>query len=364
MRRLLAIVTLIVLGAPAAHAARLKELVEIDGFRTNHLVGLGLVVGLTGTGDDTSSIATKKPLQSLLRHLGTSVELQDIVAKNVAMVMVTAELPPFGRAGMTIDVTVSSVGNSKSLQGGTLIITPLKGPDGQTWALAQGSLTLGGFSAGGASGSQQRKNHVTAGHVPSGAVLEHDAPGALSDSKLTLVLRDPDFTTAWRIASAINGTLGAELARVRDPGAVIIEAGPRWRGRTVELVALLESIEATPDAPGRVIIDERTGTIAVGANVTIGPAAVASGAINVRIDEGQSISQPEALSKGGKTVAVAESNVQVEEGGGRMVAIGVATTVGDVAAALNALGVKPRDLVAIFLALKAAGALRAEVQVL
>jgi flagellar P-ring protein precursor FlgI len=367
MRRSLASLALFCalgVAAPRAQAARLKELVEVEGFRGNHLVGLGLVVGLTGTGDDTSSVATKKPLQSLLRHLGTTVDLGDIMAKNVAMVMVTAELPPFARAGMNVDVTVSSVGNAKSLQGGTLVMTPLKGPDGQTWALAQGSITLGGFAVGGASGTSQRKNHVTAGHVPSGAVLEHDAPNTLPECRLTLVLREPDFTTAWRIASAINGALGQAVARVLDPGSVLVEGGPRWRGRTVELVALLESIEATPDAPGRVIIDERTGTIAVGANVTIGPAAVASGAINVRIDEAQAVSQPEAFSKGGKTTAVAETNVTVEEGGGRVVPIPQATTVADVAAALNALGVKPRDLVAIFQALKAAGALRAEIQVL
>jgi flagellar P-ring protein FlgI len=298
-----------------------------------------------------------------MRHLGTTVELTDLMQKNVALVMVTAELPPFARAGTTLDVTVSSMGNAKSLVGGTLIVTPLKGPDNNVWALAQGSLTLGAWSAGGASGSSTRKNHVTAGHVPNGATLEHDAPNGLPDGQIALLLREPDFTTAWRIASAINGTLGEPIARVRDPGAVLVNAGARWKGRTVELIALLESIEATPDAPGRVIIDERTGTIAVGANVSLSASAVACGGITVKIDEQPVVSQPNALSKG-QTVVVPQSDVKVEEGEGRLAALRPATTVGDVAAALNALGVKPRDLVSIFQALKAAGALRAEIQVL
>ncbi|HEX4456483.1 MAG TPA: flagellar basal body P-ring protein FlgI [Polyangia bacterium] len=369
MRRSFAIASVlsalsILVSSSPAQAARLKELVEVDGFRTNHLVGLGLVVGLAGTGDDTSMTATKHPLQSLMRHLGTTVDLTDLMQKNVAMVMVTAELPPFARAGTTLDVTVSSMGNAKSLVGGTLIVTPLKGPDNNVWALAQGSLTLGAWSAGGASGSTTRKNHVTAGHVPNGATLEHDAPNGLPDGQIALLLREPDFTTAWRIASAINGTLGEPLARVRDPGAVIVTGGPRWKGRTVELIALLESIEATPDSPGRVIIDERTGTIAVGANVSLSASAVACGGITVKIDEQPVVSQPNAFTKGAKTEVVAQSDVKVEEGEGRLAPLRAATTVGDVAAALNALGVKPRDLVSIFQALKAAGALRAEIQVL
>lgn len=365
MRRLFAIATLlsVLASTSPARAARLKELVEVDGFRGNHLVGLGLVVGLSGTGDDTSMIATKRPLQSLMRHLGTTVDLGDLMQKNVAMVMVTAELPPFARAGTTIDVTVSSMGNAKSLVGGTLIVTPLKGPDNNVWALAQGSLTLGGWTAGGNSGSTTHKNHVTAGHIPNGATIEHDAPNGLPDGQLALLLREPDFTTAWRIASAINGTLGEPMARVRDPGAVLVNAGARWKGRTVELIALLESVEATPDAPGRVIIDERTGTIAVGANVSLSASAVACGGITVKIDETPVVSQPGAFAKG-KTEVVAQTDVKVEESEGRLAVVRPSTTVGDVAAALNSLGVKPRELVSIFQALKAAGALRAEIQVL
>jgi flagellar P-ring protein precursor FlgI len=358
---------LLLVGAgDVAHAARLKELADVEGFRPNSLTGMGIVVGLNGTGDDATSIATRRPLATLMRHLGVVIDQADIKAKNVALVAVTAELPPFARSGMALDVTVSSMGTAKSLQGGMLLVTHLVGADTQTYALAQGSLAVGGFIAEGGSGSSAKKNHVTVGRIPMGARVERDAPGGMPKDYVVLVLRQPDFTTASRIAQSVNKALetagGPERARVRDPGAVAVPVAKNWQSRIVDFVASLEALEATPDSPGRVIIDERTGTIVVGGNVSIAAVAIAHGAIHVRVSERTTVSQPQALGKG-STVAAPESEIDVEEQKGQLSPLREAATVGDVAAALNLLGATPRDLVAVFEALRAAGALRAELQV-
>jgi len=346
-----------------AEAARLKELVDIEGFRTNAVVGVGLVVGLNGTGDDASALATRRPISQLLKHFGSLVDPADIKAKNVALVTVTANLPPFARPGTSIDVTVSSMGTAKSLQGGTLIATPLHGADRATYALAQGSLTVGGFIADGASGSGSKKNHVTAGRIPNGATIERETPGIMPVDCVTLLLRSPDFTTAARIAEAVNRTMGGEIAKVRDAGAVSVMISVERKTRVVELIASLEAVEAIPDGPGRVIIDERTGTIVVGAHVTIDAAAIAHGGITIKVDEQKQVVQPGALSAG-KTTTVAQTNVEVKEEDGKLSPMPASSTVGDIAAALNVLGCKPRDLVSVFQALKAAGALHADLQVL
>ncbi len=360
MRRVLVLAAL--LAAVPARATRLKDLVEIAGFRPNHLVGMGLVVGLAGTGDDASSVVTRREMAVMARRLGLAIDPSDFKAKNVATVMVTAELPPFARAGMPIDVVVSSMGTAKSLSGGTLLITPMKGPDLGTYALAQGSLVVGGFAAEGGSGSTSRKNHPTAARIPGGARVEKDAPGIPPRDEVVLILREPDFTTASRIASAINSSLG-QVAHVRDPAAVTVEVSSLWKGRVIDLVAQLESLDATPDVAARVIIDERTGTIVAGAGVTLGPAAIAYGAINVDVTETPQVSQPNPLTNA-QTTVTPQSEVKVDEKDGKLQVIQGAATVGGVAAALNQLGVKPRDLAAIFQALKAAGALRAELEVL
>ncbi len=354
----------IALAAQSADAARLKELVEVEGFRTNALTGVGLVVGLQGTGDDSSSLFTRQPLATLLKHLGTVIDPTDIKAKNVALVMVTANLPPFARAGMSLDVTVSSMATAKSLQGGTLLLTQLKGANQETYALAQGSLTLGGFAVESA-GSSSKKNQVTVGHIPGGAHIERDGPTALPKSEIVLLLRDPDFTTAMRISEAINRTMGAEetMARVRDPGSVVVAMNGPWQARPVELVATLEAIEATPDLPGRVVIDERTGTLVIGSNVTLLPVSIAHGGITVKVAQEKAVSQPNALARG-ETAVVAHSTLDVEEKAGQLIPLAGAATVGDLTSALNALGVKPRDLVSILQALKAAGALRATIEIL
>jgi flagellar P-ring protein precursor FlgI len=362
-------IALVVLGglgfAAPADATRLKDLIEISGFRPNHLVGIGLVVGLAGTGDDASSVITRREMAVMAKRLGLNIEPNDFKAKNVATVMVTAELPPFARAGMPLDITVSSMGTAKSLAGGTLLVTPLKGPDLATYALAQGSVVVGGFAAEGGSGSSTKKNHTTAARIPTGARVEKDAPGIPPKDEVVLILREPDFTTSSRIAAAVNTALGEGSARVRDPAAVTVVVGAAWKNKVVDLIATLEALDATPDVAARVIIDERTGTVVAGAGVTLGAAAVAYGGISVDVSETPVVSQPGALAgKGAKTVVTPQSEVKVEEKDGKLQVLSGAATVGGVAAALNQLGVKPRDLAAIFQALKAAGALHAELLVI
>lgn len=348
-----------------AHAARLKELVDVEGFRDNPLVGYGLVVGLQGTGDNSSDVATRQSLSRLMNHLGIEVDPTQIKAKNVAAVVVTARLPPFSKPGAKIDVTVSSISSAKSLQGGTLVSTPIKGADMRTYAVAQGSLSLGGFAVGGASGGSTKKNHATVGKIPGGGVLERGAPGAMPTKQVVLLLRDADFTTATRTAKAINRRLGASVASVRDAGTVDVSIRKRWRGHVSSLVATIESVDVTPDAPARVVIDERTGTVVVGAHVTLGEAAIAHGGITVKVTEKSLVSQPSAGllgGAGGDTAVVPDTDIEVTEEEGRLHVVPEAANVGDVAAALNGLGVKPRDLVSIFQALQKAGALRAEIK--
>jgi flagellar P-ring protein precursor FlgI len=362
VRAILAALLLLV-SVIEARGARVKELADVAGFRPNQLVGMGLVVGLAGTGDDASSVVTRRELAAMTKRLGLAIDPADIKAKNIAAVTVTAELPPFARPGMSIDVTVSSMGSAKSLAGGTLLLTPLKGVDLGTYALAQGPLTVGGFAAEGGSGSSAKKNHVTVARVPSGARVEKEAPGVLARDEVVLMLRQPDFTTASRIAAAVNAALGDGAARLRDPGAVVVPVSARWKGKVVDLVAQLEALEAAPDAPARVVIDERTGTIVVGQAVTLGPAAIAVGGITVEVKETPLVSQPGILARAGETVVTPQSELKVEEAPGDVKVLPAATTVADVARALNALGAKPRDLAAIFQALKDAWALRAELVV-
>ncbi len=361
--KLLGTVCFLLCFSQVAQANRLKDLVEIEGFRTNTLVGYGLVVGLSGTGDSGSSIMVKQSMSNLLKRLGSRVSARDIKAKNVAVVMVTAKLPPFAKAGMKMDITVASAGEAKSLQGGVLIATPLKGADRKTYAIAQGALSLGGFAATGLSGSSTVKNHPTVARIPSGAIVEVGAPSKFVRDRVTLLLKDPDFTTASRIATAIDASMSGKIAIVRDPGTITVLIAPQWRSRAVQFIATIESIEAVPDVPARVVVDERTGTVVVGAGVTLSSVAVAHGALTVTVSETTNISQPGVLSNG-ETSASQDTQVGVTEGTGDLRVMPKATTVGDVAAALNALGAKPRDLVSIFQALKAAGALRADVIIL
>lgn len=351
------------LAAPAAHADRIKDLTTIAGVRDNHLTGFGLVVGLDGTGDDARSPMVKGALTKMLKRLGVTIDPSDLKGKNVAAVMLTAELPAFAKPGMTFDVTLSSLGNAKSLAGGTLLAAPLKGPDERTWAIAQGALSVGGFVAEGATGSSAKKNHTTVGRLPGGATVEASAPTIMPEREIVLVLNQPDFTTATRMRDAIAAVLGPNAARMNDAATVVVGVPPTARGQVPQLIARLEAIEVDPDLKAKVIVDEKTGTIVIGEAVALRTAAITFGALTVEIDETPAASQPGPLGRGA-TKIVPHTQVKVEEAEGPLRMVKKSATVGDVAAALASLGAKPRDLVSILRALKAAGALRAELETL
>lgn len=347
-----------------AHAERLKDLATIRGVASNPLVGYGLVVGLAGTGDNLQSAQTQQMVANMLgRRFGTIITPAQIKAKNVAVVMVTARLPPFARIGGRIDVTVSSASNAKSLFGGTLLPTALKGGNGETYAWGEGPLMVGGWAADGKSGSGVSKNHPTVGQVPDGGLVAKELGFKLSaDKPITVALDRPDFTTAARVTEAINGRLGAVLAHAPDPGTVLVEVPKSKRRDLVRLVASIENLEITPDQNARIVINEKTGTVVMGADVQVMACAVSHGALTVQIDERQEVSQPGAFG-GGDTAKTQRSDVAVTEDGSDIALLGDAPTLGEVVASLNSLGVSPRDLVAILLAMKQAGALRAEVEV-
>ena len=303
------------LTRPAA-ADRIKDLTSIAGVRDNHLTGFGLVVGLDGTGDDAKSPMVKSALTKLLKRLGATIDPADLKGKNVAAVMLTAELPAFARPGMTFDVTISSIGNAKSLAGGTLLATPLKGADERTYAIAQGALSVGAFVAEGASGSSAKKNHPTVGRLPAGAIVEASAPTQMPDREIVLVLHQPDFTTATRLRDAITAALGDGAARQLDAASVAVAIPPDARGQVGALIARLEAIEVTADLRARVVIDEKTGTIVIGEGVQLRAAAITFGALTVEIAEAPAASQPAPLSKGGATTILPRTQVKVDEAAG------------------------------------------------
>jgi flagellar P-ring protein precursor FlgI len=355
--------TAVLLGATDARADRIKDLTTIAGVRDNHLTGFGLVVGLDGTGDDARSPMVKSGLTKMLKRLGITIDPSDLKGKNVAAVMITAELPAFAKPGMAFDITVSSLGNAKSLAGGTLLSAPLKGPDDRTWALAQGALSVGGFIAEGASGSSSKKNHPTVGRLPGGATVEAAAPTVMPEHEIVLVLNQPDFTTATRMRDAVGAVLGQGMARLGDGATVVVAIPTESRSQVGQLIAKLEAIEVDPDVRAKVIVDEKTGTIVIGEAVALRAAAITFGALTVEIDETPAASQPQALAKG-KTKVVPHTAIKVNEASGPLRMVSKAATVGDVAAVLAGLGAKPRDLVSILRALKAAGALRADLETL
>ncbi len=345
-----------------ASADRIKDLTTIAGVRENHLTGFGLVIGLGGTGDDVLSPIVKGALTKVLKRLNVTIDPTLLKAKNVAAVMLTAELPAFAKPGMAFDVTISSIGNAASLAGGTLLAAPLKGPDDRTWAIAQGALSVGGFVAEGATGSTTKKNHTTAGRLTGGAVVEAAAPTVMPDKQIVLVLKEPAFTTATRMRDAINAKKGNDAARLVDGATVSVGIPAEARGAVPQLIAELEAIEVEPDVRAKVIVDEKTGTIVIGEAVTLRPAAITFGALTVEVEETPTVSQPDAPLTKGQTKDVQHTNIKASEQDSSMRVIKKAATVGDVAAVLATLGAKPRDLVSILRALKAAGALRADLE--
>lgn len=352
-------------GAPAAHADHIRDLCDVVGARDNQLVGYGVVTGLNGTGDDVSVPFAKQSLESLLRRLGVQIPDQQVRLRNVAAVIVTTTIPAFVRSGGRLDVTVSSMGNARSLTGGVLVQTALHGADRRTYAVAQGPLVVGGFSASGSSGSSVQANSTSTARVPNGALVEREIPMSPNQNgKLVLALRAPDFATASRVAEALTKDLGTGSARALDGGAIEVKPPSSFKDRWVELIAHVGELDVDPVQNARVVINERTGTIVVGGEVRLSPVAIAQGGITITVHEQKDVSQPEAFSQRGKTAIVNNSDVSAEEKPSNGLAyVEGATTLADVAKALSMLGVSPRDLASILQALKAAGALRAEVVV-
>ncbi len=350
--------------ARPAHAVRIKDLVEVRGVRTNALTGYGLVVGLPGTGDSRRTIFTNQSLAAMLQRMGVNVDPTRIDVTNTAAVMVTAELPAFAAVGDKVDVLVSAIGDSRSLASGTLILTELKGPDGKVYALSQGPLTVGGFGVSSAL-VDIRRNNPTSAHIPGGAKVEQPLPSSfVTDNAVVLILNEADFTTAGRIVAAVNGAMQGELAKAVNPGQVQVQIPAPYQASPVAFISELEGIDVIADRKARVVISERTGTVVVGGNVTLSPAAVAHGNLNIAVITQFGVSQPPPLSTAGQTVIVPNVGVTVQEDESEVVAVPATTTVDEMVRALNALGATPRDLMAIFQALHRAGALNAELEVM
>ena len=357
------------LAATDVRAARLEELVEIAGIRSNQLIGYGLVVGLDNTGDRGQARFTVQSTAAMLRRLGATIDPNTIemlnLTRNSAAVMITANLPPNATPGMHIDVVVSSLANARSLAGGTLLQTPLYGADRKVYAAAQGPVLVGGFSSTGQSGTSVTMNHTTVGRVPEGGIVERRIENQdLSHEEITLQLREPSFITATRVVAAVNQSLGEGTAAALDSGNVKVTVPEQFRENPVGLVAALHALEVDPDVMARVVIDERTGTVVLGENVRISEAAVAQGGLTVEVMEQQQVSQPNAFNgPGAQTQTVQQSNVSAQEGNAQLQRLAPSASLQDVVTALNALGVRPRDLAPIFQALHTAGALRARIEV-
>ncbi|NOY65771.1 MAG: flagellar basal body P-ring protein FlgI [Nitrospirae bacterium] len=356
----MAVLIFIIFFTTLLYAERIKDIAFIEGFRENQLVGYGLVVGLNGTGDKGD--ATLQSIANMLTRMGLRVNAKDIKAKDVASVMVTATLPPFPRAGSRIDVIVSAIGDAKNLQGGTLLMTPLKGPDGRVYAMAQGPVSIGGFQAGG-TGATTQKNHPTVGRVPNGAIVERGIEIPLNlQREIKLILNSPDFTVASNMTEEINKALNGKYAKAVDPSTVILKVPDEYQGNVVSLMTLVEAIDVKTDMPARVVINERTGTVVIGSNVKIAPVAIAHGGLTIEISTQYGVSQPESFSKG-ETVIVPQTEVKAKEKEAHLIEVS-GTTLGEVVRALNAMGVTPRDLIAILQALKESGALKADLEIL
>ena len=369
IRALIAIAAVIASAAlwwpPAAHAARIKEIASVQGVRSNPLVGYGLVVGLDGTGDQTTSTPfTAQSIAAMLQQMGVTVPAgASMQLKNVAAVMVTAQLPPFAQPGQTLDVNVSSLGNAKSLRGGTLIATPLKGADGQIYALAQGNLIVGGAGAS-AAGSKVQINHLAAGRIPEGATVERSVPTPLNQGEtLQLDLAASDYGTARDVAKAINGKMGEGVAQAIDGRTVRVRM-PAAPDARVAFLADIENLPVDRAAPAaRVVINARTGSIVVNQAVTLAPCAVAHGNLSVTINNTPVVSQPNALAAG-QTVSRDKADITITQQAGSLIQMPAGTQLVDVVKALNSLGATPQDLLAILQAIKAAGALTAELEVI
>ena len=367
--KLWAVLALIIFLSGSAEAARIKDLSGIKGVRSNQLIGFGLVIGLTKTGDSAVNVFFSiQAIASMLKKLGVTIpsgRIGQLQFKNVATVIVTADLPAFAKHGDTLDVTVSSLGDAKSLQGGTLLMTPLKGPDNKTYAVAQGPISIGGFSVQGAARGVQ-KNHLTVGRISNGALVEKEIKSNFNiKDEIILALKKTDFTTASRITKAINDDMKDQVAVMVDGRTVRVKIPKFYKNNASDLVTKIETIEVIPDSEAKVIIDERTGTVVMGENVKISSVAVAHGALFVQIKEEPVANQPPPLApENAETVVIPRTRVSVGEGQDKLLVIPASVSLGDVVQGLNSIGVTPRDLIAILQAIKSSGALHAQLEII
>lgn len=345
-----------------AKAARLKDIASFSGVRTNELVGYGLVVGLAGTGDGTSSTFTLRSMSNMLEKMGVETDVDNLSPKNVAAVMVTAKLPVSATPGSQIDITVSSLGDASSLLGGNLLITPLKGLDGKVYAVAQGALTIGGFTIAGEAADAQ-KNIPTVGRIPNGAVVEREVPFKFNtQDKMTLNLSMRDFGTTMQVVNKINATMGGSYASARDIATIDLELPDEYRGNMVPLMASLENLDISPDGKAKVVVDEKTGTVVLGQDVRLSKVAVAHGNLQIVISESENVSQPGPFSDG-ETVVTPQTDLQLVEQNNQLMLMEGAT-LQELVDGLNSVGAAPRDLISILRALKVAGSLHADVEVI
>lgn len=348
-----------------AAASRVKDLAALEGVRDNQLVGYGLIVGLNGTGDKRQTAFAAQSLANVLNRMGVSVNPAAIQVKNVASVMVTATLPPFSQPGSRIDVTVGAIGDASNLQGGQLLVTSLRGGDGQVYAVAQGAVITAGFVAGRAAASQT-VNHPTAGRVPGGAIVERAAPSTIGQGKLRWQLGLADFTTAARLAAAINQRFATDkppIAQAMHAGVVEVEVPPIWAARQVEFIAAIEAVDVEADRKQRIVINERTGTVVMGRQLRIAPVAILHGSLSVEVQTRFDVSQPEPLSDG-KTTVTPAVGVGVKEDAARVVQLKEGATIDELVRGLQKLGATPREVIAILQSLRSAGALEAEIEVI
>jgi len=353
-------------ASPGFSQSRIKDIVDFEGVRDNMLVGYGLVVGLNGTGYGlNSAIFTRESLIGMLQRLGVNADDDALDTNNVAAVMVTATLPPFSRQGARIDVNASALGDASSLLGGTLLVTPLVGADGEIYAVAQGTLAVGGFSAQGAA-ETVIKGVPTSARIANGAIVEREINFRMEDlQRVKITLRNPDFTTARRVSRAINAFVGLETTRVLDPGTIEMDIPDTYNGRVVEMITDIEQLRVEPDQIARVVIDEQSGVIVMGENVRINQVAIAQGSLTIRITETPQVSQPQPFSNTGTTQTVDRTNIEIDEGGDqRLTVLSTGVSLQEVVNGLNALGIGPRDMITILQAIKYAGALQADIEVM
>ena len=353
------------LAGPASAMSRIKDLASVEGVRTNQILGYGIVVGLNGTGDTLNNAPfTRQSLQAMLERLGVNTRGANMRTANVAAVMVTANLPPFATQGTRIDITVSALGDAKSLQGGTLLATPLLGADGEVYAVSQGPVAISGFQAEGEA-SKITRGVPTVGRIANGGLVEREIDFALNKLRtLRLSLRNPDLTTARRMAAAINDFLGGDAAEPTDPSTVVLQIPPRFQGNMIRMLTDIEQLKIVPDQLARIVIDERSGIIVMGRDVRVSTVAVAQGNLTVTISEQPQVSQPNPLARG-ETVVTPRTNVKVDtEGGNKLALVRESVTLAELVDGLNTLGIGPRDLISILQAIKTAGALQAEIEVM